>query len=586
MNTAGKFRSLLDMSRKQSKFIQDDWVDIGRYRMPEPSRSSTDNGLYPSRPIPPFTWHFEPNSRNYIVDSTHSTAMKRVNETHHLPTPKSPKMQDEVKNPDCCNLGRHGISSPFHEYQNTNAINVGTYFPFPTPWNNASASNRPIFRDFSRPSYEKMLTQHFHHSANRFSDDTPGTSATDISNAQRHSPGSGPSSSIPAHQSKVGEMTERFQLHREWHTIDSPSIINAAVLQPIRIASYNILSQTLLELNRYLYRKCNPHILHWDYRWEKLQKEIQELSADILCLQEVEEYHFERDISKFLGRSNYECHYKRRTGNDKKKPDGVLIAFKKDKFQLLESRKVEYRRGNVSPVNQDNVAVITVLKPCGGAGMPEDSRLCVVNTHLLYNPKRGDIKLAQLSTLFAEVHDILSSHNASKVPILMCGDFNSVPKSCLFNFITTQELNYAGLASKYVSGQRVGSKGQKVLLPKYLLPQCLSISREGCVKVNEDKALAGPGFRMNHSLGALLSSYCHDEPQATTTQDRGVTVDYIFYTPDDDCALSLRPNRRLSLVSPRSLAAARGIPNAVHPSDHLPIVVDFDLVLPERSAKR
>lgn len=46
----------------------------------------------------------------------------------------------------------------------------------------------------------------------------------------------------------------------------------------------------------------------------------------------------------FLDSNNYVYQYKRRTGNNKNKPDGVLIAFKKDKFELVESRKVEYRR--------------------------------------------------------------------------------------------------------------------------------------------------------------------------------------------------------------------------------------------------
>ena len=33
----------------------------------------------------------------------------------------------------------------------------------------------------------------------------------------------------------------------------------------------------------------------------------------------------------------------------------------------------------------------------------QDMRLCVATTHLLFNPKRGDIKLAQLAVLLAEL---------------------------------------------------------------------------------------------------------------------------------------------------------------------------------------
>ena len=34
------------------------------------------------------------------------------------------------------------------------------------------------------------------------------------------------------------------------------------------------------------------------------------------------------------------------------------------------------------------------------------TRLCVANTHLLFNMKRGDVKLAQLAYLFAHLHKL------------------------------------------------------------------------------------------------------------------------------------------------------------------------------------
>lgn len=45
--------------------------------------------------------------------------------------------------------------------------------------------------------------------------------------------------------------------------------------------SYNILSQELLQDNRYLYGHCDPAHLSWDYRLPNLLAELQHLDADV-----------------------------------------------------------------------------------------------------------------------------------------------------------------------------------------------------------------------------------------------------------------------------------------------------------------
>lgn len=47
------------------------------------------------------------------------------------------------------------------------------------------------------------------------------------------------------------------------------------------VASYNILSQELLEDNAYLYRHCHPAVLPWSHRLPNLLAEIQRLDADV-----------------------------------------------------------------------------------------------------------------------------------------------------------------------------------------------------------------------------------------------------------------------------------------------------------------
>ena len=49
------------------------------------------------------------------------------------------------------------------------------------------------------------------------------------------------------------------------------------------VASYNVLSQDLLESNPHLYTHCRkmPNVLEWDYRWHHLLREFTDLNADV-----------------------------------------------------------------------------------------------------------------------------------------------------------------------------------------------------------------------------------------------------------------------------------------------------------------
>lgn len=394
---------------------------------------------------------------------------------------------------------------------------------------------------------------------------------------------------------------DNHELYRKWQEVEAPQNgpTDKARQMHLRVMSYNILSQTLLRLNRSLYKKCDREALPWEYRWSNLRREITDIDADVLCLQEIEECHFEDDICPFLDGAGYQCQYKRRTGNNATKPDGVLIAFKKANFRLVAERKVEYYRGENDLVNQHNVGLIALLEPESPSSGTQVDMLCVVNTHLLYSPKRGDVKLAQLATLFAEVHRVLCGFGGRKIPILLCGDFNSTCASLIYEFVTRQHIEFEGLDARVVSGQKTGPRGKIRYLPDPLLPRCLSISDECQFLPPRHESPGHQNFReayqLRHSLGPLRSAHAHDRSEASTTQDGGITVDYIFYTPNDAGAeddapratengqdhgpgLSLHLRRRLNLIAPQQLRIVGGIPNSVHSSDHLPIVADFVMV--------
>ncbi|XP_023219970.1 protein angel homolog 2-like isoform X3 [Centruroides sculpturatus] len=240
------------------------------------------------------------------------------------------------------------------------------------------------------------------------------------------------------------------------------------------LMSYNILAQKLLEDNSLLYCHCEPNILDWEYRSKNLLQEIQELQCDIICLQEVQDDHYYNLFKPFLENLGYYCLYKKRTSTNKW--DGCAIFFKTNMFSLVDYHLVEFYRPGIPLLDRDNVAIIALLKP-NCVPTTSDLKLCIATTHLLFNPRRGDVKLAQIRLLLAELDKIAFKRVSSNkqpiyYPIVMCGDMNSEPFSPLYNFISRGKLDCRGLMSGDISGQKEGArKGQKLDFDQLLHPE-------------------------------------------------------------------------------------------------------------------
>ncbi|KAK1795772.1 hypothetical protein P4O66_008838 [Electrophorus voltai] len=426
-----------------------------------------------------------------------------------------------------------------------------------------------------------------------------------------------PPGKVPPSSENRGTKTE---LKREWEEVCGYGPRETGSIRgrhfDFSVMSYNILSQELLLSNAYLYKHCNPLILSWGHRFTKIIKELEQHSADIMCLQEVQEDHYLKQIKPSLESLGYHCEYKRRTG---RKPDGCAVVFKRERFSLLSCHPVEYFRRGIPLLDRDNVGLILLLQPVE----PSACHICVANTHLLYNPRRGDIKLAQLSMLLAEISRVAGLADGSTCPVVLCGDFNSLPCSPLCSFIRESRLDYTGLSIGKVSGQEDGSRGQR-LLTAPIWPTCLGISQQcqyesqatttdQAVKELNLQALSAlnsaSGSDMSTGVGAgkdfsslllpgskklciehglrLTSAYSHylrenSRPEITTCHARtAVTVDYIFYsalseysTPEER---GLQLLARLALVGEAELREVNRLPNQHHSSDHLPLIACFRL---------
>lgn len=128
---------------------------------------------------------------------------------------------------------------------------------------------------------------------------------------------------------------------RQWENIDDVAKNDGYAFT---VMSYNILAQHYIDSQPFLYLKHNSKTMKWPYRINVLRQEIDAISPDIICLQEVQQSHL-IEIASYFGNLGYNTQlYKKRSGSQ---IDGCAIFFKESKFDLIDHRYVDYFRPNV-----------------------------------------------------------------------------------------------------------------------------------------------------------------------------------------------------------------------------------------------
>ena len=181
---------------------------------------------------------------------------------------------------------------------------------------------------------------------------------------------------------------------------------------------------------------------------------------------------------------------------------------------------VEYYQRDIPVLDRDNVALLVQLQLRHPKVKKESGTFCVANTHLLFNPRRGDVKLAQAMLLMAEI-DQIRLRGDKKVPTILCGDLNCEPFSDLYKFFALGILKYEGLLMRNISGTEEGNYGRDYLMTKQIIPRCLGIS---------DKC------RFIY-LASQLQGILDDNKEAGSTSQENVDTanDKIYDRSDETC---------------------------------------------------
>nr|GME03709.1 carbon catabolite repressor protein 4 homolog 6-like isoform X1 [Ipomoea batatas] len=218
------------------------------------------------------------------------------------------------------------------------------------------------------------------------------------------------------------------------------------------VLSYNILADChATDHWRRLYFHIPRHILDWEWRKRSIIFELGLWSADILCLQEVDRF---KDLEAELQLRGYSGIWKMRTGVA---VDGCAIFWRGSRFKLLHEDSIEFKNHGL----RDNVAQICVFEfldqrngdasAASSTSSSNTNKVVICNIHVLFNPRRGEMKLGQIRLLLDRADYFSKLWDGA--PIVICGDFNSTPKSPLYNFIAEQKLNILEVPRDKVSGQ-------------------------------------------------------------------------------------------------------------------------------------
>ncbi|KAJ3088340.1 Glucose-repressible alcohol dehydrogenase transcriptional effector [Quaeritorhiza haematococci] len=251
---------------------------------------------------------------------------------------------------------------------------------------------------------------------------------------------------------------------REWITLDDEVGEATNLTDTFTILCYNTLCDKYATPQAYAYTPS--WVLNWDYRKELLLQEILVYNPDIVCLQEVEQSQYDeyfRDQLNQLGEydSVFYPKSRARTMDDysRRSVDGCATFFKNTKFTLIEQHLIEFQqiamqrpelRKTQDVYNRvmvkDNIAVVTLLEE-----KETHARVVVANAHLHWDPNFMDVKLVQTAMLMEELDRIIQScaalparhpfqqhiaENPSRLPLIICGDFNSLPESGVYEFLS------------------------------------------------------------------------------------------------------------------------------------------------------
>ncbi|KAK9456971.1 Endonuclease/exonuclease/phosphatase [Dipodascopsis uninucleata] len=347
---------------------------------------------------------------------------------------------------------------------------------------------------------------------------------------------------------------------RDWIVLEEKDPDKDAAEEGIfTVATYNILCDKYAYGSLYGYTPS--WALVWEYRRETIKQEIMEYDADILCVQEVDAATYDDFLLPIFEPKGYQGFFwpktraKTMSESERQRVDGCVTLFKTSSFKLLEQHPIEFNQLALKKedfkkcpdiynrvMTRDHIAIVCFLEH-----VKTGNRLILANAHLHWDPLDCDVKLVQtglmleelerLSEKFVKVPFFADSKMrtpypaGNKIPLMICGDFNSTPDSGVYQL----------LSQGSIPGDHPDMQG-------YTYGKYTEVG-------------------INHRF-PMKSSYSHIGELSFTNRTPGFTgaIDYLWYSTSCLNVMGL-----IGEVDKEYMSKVVGFPNAHFPSDHISI---------------
>lgn len=220
----------------------------------------------------------------------------------------------------------------------------------------------------------------------------------------------------------------------------------------------------------------------------------------------------------------------------------------------------------VMPKDNIGLAALLKVKETAWESLSPDQASSVYQTilvctaHIHWDPEFCDVKLIQTMMLGNELRSILEeatlsmragAHPKLDIPLLLCGDFNSLPDSGVIEFLSSGRV-----PMDHPDFKELGYK------------TCLQRICASCDNPNSNPNEFTHQFK-------LASAYSEDIMQYTNyTFDFKGIIDYIFYSKQSMVPLGLLGPINIDWLRENKVV---GCPHPHIPSDHFPLLVELEL---------
>jgi len=323
---------------------------------------------------------------------------------------------------------------------------------------------------------------------------------------------------------------------REFVQVDNNSTAGSKQCFQFSLMTYNVLAEAYWKDDS---SSSNPH--HTleagtsPCRGENIAREIKHYKPDVLCMQEVDTY--DSFYSEKLSNLGYEGLFLKRKG---RKPDGCAVFYLTSKFTLMDFKEVDLDavshsqhpiiRADPGRFRKNCVALICHLKST------DNHSICVATSHIFWDPRFEDVKLMQTRAVLSAAEKFKKKVEplaGCNVPLIIAGDFNSLPDSDVIQFV-----------------------------------------KEGCLQ-NATPRQKKAKFDFKHGL-QLASAYDPlGNPNTNFTQNFTGCLDWIFYST---CSLAVVEVLNFDEENPLFSEYQRVLPNPWLSSDHIALMAKFAFV--------